>query len=50
MMRCTICGAPIKAWFEVCYECYNPPSKIATIPKPIVAKEFMKNMSIDGWR
>jgi NMD protein affecting ribosome stability and mRNA decay len=50
MMRCAICGAPIKPWFEVCYECYNPVSKNnGKIPEPIKANHFMKEMKIDRW-
>ena len=50
MMRCVICGAAIKPWFEVCYQCYNPTSRNAgAIPEPIITKEFMKNMEIDRW-
>ena len=50
MIRCAICGAPIKPWFETCYQCYNPPLKTAIIPEPIVAKEFMQKMGIDEWK
>ncbi|MBS3096471.1 hypothetical protein J4480_03455 [Candidatus Woesearchaeota archaeon] len=50
MIRCVICGAAIKPWFEVCYQCYNPISRNAgAIPEPIITKEFMKNMEIDRW-
>jgi len=51
MIRCTICGAPIKPWFEVCYQCYTPTSKNAgRIPEPIIANKFMKGMGIYGWK
>jgi len=44
-----MCGTKIKPWYEVCYQCYNPPSKSMEVPEPIVAKDFMRNMGIDGW-
>ncbi|MBI2660578.1 hypothetical protein HYX07_05435 [Candidatus Woesearchaeota archaeon] len=50
MIRCNMCGAPVKPWFEVCYECYNPTSRSMKIPEPIIAKSFMQKMGIDGWR
>jgi len=49
-MRCVICGATIKPWFEICYECYNPILENVTMPEPIMAKEFMQKMGIDVWK
>lgn len=48
MMRCNMCGAPVKPWFDECYECYNPTSRSVKIPEPIAAKSFMQKMEIDG--
>ena len=45
-----MCGAPIKPWFETCYQCYNPTLKNAgKIQEPIAAKDFMQKMGIDRW-
>ncbi|MBI2541566.1 hypothetical protein HYV80_02560 [Candidatus Woesearchaeota archaeon] len=49
-MRCTICGAKIKPWFEVCYGCCNPTLSSMDIPEPIIAKDFMQNMGINSWK
>gem|GEM_PF-6834010 len=49
-MRCSMCGALIKPWFEVCYQCYNPTSNDMEIPEPIMARSFMQKMGIDNWK
>ncbi|MEK6942925.1 MAG: hypothetical protein AABX00_02580 [Nanoarchaeota archaeon] len=50
MMRCVTCGASVKPWFEECYQCHGNPLRNSSMPDPIVAKNFMKDMAISGWR
>lgn len=45
-----MCAAPTKPWYEVCCGCYNPALKTSVIPEPIIAKEFVQKMGIDGWK
>lgn len=49
-MRCDTCGAAIRPWLEVCYQCYNPTSSDMKIAEPIMARNFMQKMGIDGWK
>ncbi|HLC50298.1 MAG TPA: hypothetical protein VJI97_02615 [Candidatus Nanoarchaeia archaeon] len=48
-MRCATCGASVKPWFEECYQCHNHPARNGSIPNPIAAKHFMREMNIAGW-
>ena len=51
MANCSSCGKLIKPWFEVCIECRKiRKNRAGTIPEPVVAKNFMEDMGINGWR
>ena len=51
MANCVSCGQPVKSWYEVCIDCYRiKRNRVAAIPQPIITKDFMKIMGIDGWR
>jgi hypothetical protein len=49
MKKCQECGALIKPFYNLCYNCWKRRRGNGRIPEPIKARDFMDEMGINGW-
>jgi len=47
MAKCSLCGKKVKAYFDLCYDCYNSTKGLYhQFAEPIISNRFMKEMGI----